>query len=325
VPHRPQALIWAEDFYRNAMEKKIRMPRLMIIAIFVALTACLLVTPYGSATDIKLWYRAAIYQDGKEGALLHPEGVACLSDASLIAADSGNGRLLRFRIDAEFILVESVEVKVPQLKTPSKIQIGRGGEIFVLDRKSFQIVRLAPDGRFISVVKPAGQPRMAVKSFATHPTGDLYVIDLSTQKVLVMTPGGSVRAKIDFPAGTAFLSDITVDPIGRVLAVDGVAGIVFALDAAGRVFAPLTDSLKPFARYPSALSTDAGGRIYISDRNGGRILVLSSTGGFLDRLSARGWKEGLLQYPSQICISPRGRISVADTLNNRVQIFEVSN
>jgi hypothetical protein len=53
-------------------------------------------------------------------------------------------------------------------------------------------------------------------------------------------------------------------------------------------------------------------------------LVLSPAGGFLDRLSGRGWKEGQLQYPSQICINGQGRLSVADTLNNRVQIFEVT-
>ena len=300
------------------------MLRSMTIFTLFALAACLLTPADGSTRDIKLWYRAAIYQDGKENPLLHPEGLACPTDSDLIAADSGNGRLLRFRIDSEFYPVESTEIKLPQLKTPAKIQLGTGGEIFVLDRGAFQIVRLASDWRFISVVTPAGQPKIEVKSFAVHPSGDLYVIELTTRKVLVMTPGGSVRARIDYPSGTRFLSDITVDSKRRVLAVDGVAGIVFALDAAGRAFTPISETLKPFARYPSALSTDADGRIFVSDRNGGQIVVLSYNGGFLDRLSARGWKEGLLQYPSQICISPRGRISVADTLNNRLQIFEIS-
>ena len=98
-----------------------------------------------------------------------------------------------------------------------------------------------------------------------------------------------------------------------------------ALDAAGRIFSPITESLKPYARYPSALTTDAGGRIFLSDRNGSRIVVLSSGGGFLGRLSGRGWKEGLLHYPSQVCINGQGQLSVADTLNNRVQVFDVTN
>ncbi|KPJ77517.1 MAG: hypothetical protein AMJ54_07910 [Deltaproteobacteria bacterium SG8_13] len=298
------------------------MTRLMII--FIALALGIGAPASGYAQDIKLWHRISVYQDGKDGPLLHPEGVACPADSSLIVADSGNGRLLRYRIETETALAEVTEVKLPQLNSPTKVQAGGNGEIYVLNRTPLQIVRLADDGRFISVVKLAGQP-VAVKSFAVHPSGDLFVLDLAAKRVLVMTPGGNVRVRIGFPAGTDFLSDIAVDPKGKVLAVDGVAGIVYALDAAGRSFTPITDSLKPYARYPSILTTDAGGRIFLSDRNGSRIVVLSSSGAFLGRLSGRGWKDGLLQYPSQVCISPRGQLTVADTLNNRVQVFDVSN
>ncbi len=299
------------------------MTRLMIFCI----TLVFGILPHAElcAKDIKLWHRTSVYQDSKDGPLLHPEGVACETDSNLIVADSGNGRLLRYRIESESVLAGSGEIKLPQLKTPTKIQLGPNGEMYVLNRKPLQIVRLAVGGRFLSVVKPIGQPAMAVKSFTVHPSGDLYVLDVAAKQVLVMTPGGTVRIKIDFPAGTDFLSDITTDSKGRVLAVDGVGGLVFVLDASGRSFAPITDSLKPYARYPSALTTDADGRIFLSDRNGSQILVLSAGGSFLGRLSGRGWKDGLLHYPSQLCISPSGKLSVADTLNNRVQVFDVSN
>ena len=298
------------------------MNRLMIIVIAVLLG----IIPHVdvSAKDIKLWHRTSVYEDGKDGPLLHPEGVACATDSNLIVADSGNGRLLRFRMDSDFSAAVPAEIKLPQLTNPSKIQIGRNGEMYVLNRKPHHIVRLDDDGRFISVVRPAGTPAAAVKSFAVHPSGNLYVIDLAAQKVLVITPIGTVRARIDFPADSDFLSDIAVDPRGRVLSVDGVAGIVYALDAAGRNFTPITGSLKPYARYPSALTTDINGRIFLSDRNGSRVVVLSSGGGFLGRLSGRGWKDGLLFYPSQVCINPQGKLSVADTLNNRVQVFDVT-
>ncbi|MBI5408999.1 MAG: hypothetical protein HZA14_06505 [Nitrospirae bacterium] len=34
-----------------------------------------------------------------------------------------------------------------------------------------------------------------------------------------------------------------------------------------------------------------------------------------------GFKEGLLNYPSQMCINDNGDVFIADTNNNRVQIF----
>lgn len=276
------------------------------------------------AKNIKMWHRTSIYLDGNNGSLFHPEGVACATDSHLLVADSGNGRLLRYRLDPESVPADPAEIKLPQLRTPTKIETGRNSEIYVLNRQPLQIVRLTADGRFLSIVRPAGIPAAVPKSFAVHPSGDLYVVAPAEKKVLVMTPGGTLRERIDFPAGADFLSDIAVDSRGRVLVVDAVVGIVYALESAGRTFVPITESLKPYARYPSALTTDAGGRIFLSDRNASRIVVLSSGGGFLGRLSGRGWKEGLLQYPSQVCISGQSRLSVADTLNNRVQVFEVT-
>ena len=81
--------------------------------------------------------------------------------------------------------------------------------------------------------------------------------------------------------------------------------------------------MKQFTRFPSALTTDDRRRIYLSDRNGGRIIVLGQDGSFLGRLSERGWKAGLLNYPSQIYIGKDNQLYVADTLNSRIQVFQL--
>jgi len=36
-----------------------------------------------------------------------------------------------------------------------------------------------------------------------------------------------------------------------------------------------------------------------------------------------GWKEGSLNYPAQMCINRKGEIFVADTMNSRIQLFEL--
>jgi len=87
------------------------------------------------------------------------------------------------------------------------------------------------------------------------------------------------------------------------------------------LFSPLTGPLKEYIRYPTSLDTDESGRIYLTDRNGGSVIILRQDGTYLSRLSAMGWKEGFLNYPSQICLNIKGEIFIADTLNNRIQIF----
>jgi hypothetical protein len=76
-------------------------------------------------------------------------------------------------------------------------------------------------------------------------------------------------------------------------------------------------------RFPTSLDTDKRGRINLVDRNGSKIIILGQDGSFLGRLSAMGWREGFLNYPSQLCLNNKGEIFIADTNNNRIQIFAV--
>jgi len=75
-------------------------------------------------------------------------------------------------------------------------------------------------------------------------------------------------------------------------------------------------------RFPTSLTTDSRGRIYLVDRNGGSVVVLGQDGSFLSRQSAMGWKEGRLNFPSQICATGSGEVFIADTNNNRIQVFK---
>ena len=125
------------------------------------------------------------------------------------------------------------------------------------------------------------------------------------------------------PADAPPLLDVAVDPNGRVLAVDGVGAVVYAAGPSEAVMAPITGSLKQYARFPSRITTDGRGRIYLTDRNGCRIVILGQDGSFLSSVSTRGFKDGLLQYPAQISISG-GTLFVADTRNHRFQVFTLS-
>jgi hypothetical protein len=71
------------------------------------------------------------------------------------------------------------------------------------------------------------------------------------------------------------------------------------------------------------MTTDNRGRIYLVDRNGGSIIILGQDGSLLGRQSGMGWKEGRLNYPAQMCISNKGEVFIADTMNHRIQIFAV--
>ena len=73
--------------------------------------------------------------------------------------------------------------------------------------------------------------------------------------------------------------------------------------------------------YPTRIEVDTRGFLYIVDEETSTIGVLRRDGSFLRNLFKRGRKEGLLYYPTQICVGDGSRIVIADRDNNRVQVF----
>jgi sugar lactone lactonase YvrE len=279
-----------------------------------------------SVGAMKLRYTTSIYADDKGLGLNHPEGVACSGKSLLIVADSGNGRLLRYSIKDAEIELGTVEIKLEEISYPIKTEINSRDEIYILDRKERRIVRSSLAGKFQGYLQPLGLPSPTAyvpRSFTIDRNDNIYILDILSERVLILDPGGRYVGQIKFPQEYGFFSDISVDFRGTVLIVDVVDGKVFSAVKNSASFSPLTSSLEEYVRFPASLTTDERGRIYLVDRNGGSIITLGQDGSFLSRQSGMGWKEGSLNYPGQMCINKKGEIFVADTNNSRVQMFRM--
>ena len=275
---------------------------------------------------VKLRYITSVYTDDKGIPLMQPEGVACDNKSILFVADTGNGRLLRYTFKDEVIETGAVEIKADQLWYPSKIKMNSKGEIYVLDGKQRTIIRMTPDGQFKNYLAPTGLPSPASyvpRNFTLDMKDHIYILDIFSHRVLELDSEGNYLRQISFPEEYGFFSDVAVDFRGSVLLIDSVNAMVYAAAKDSSSFSPLTESLREYMRFPTSLTTDNRGRIYLLDRNGGSIIILGQDGSFLRRQSGLGVKEGRLNYPSQLCINNKGEAFIADTNNSRVQIFEM--
>lgn len=97
--------------------------------------------------------------------------------------------------------------------------------------------------------------------------------------------------------------------------------MVFSASKDSNSFSPLTKSLREYLNFPTSIIADNKGIIYVVDQNGGGIVILGQDGSYLGRQLSMGWNEGLLYYPSQMCINEKGEVFIADRGNSRVQIF----
>jgi hypothetical protein len=105
--------------------------------------------------------------------------------------------------------------------------------------------------------------------------------------------------------------------------VDSIKALVAVAGKDGKTFSPLTKNLREYLSFPTSIAADNRGVLYLVDAHGSGIVMLGQDGAFLGRQLAMGWNEGLLYYPSQICLNEKGEIFIADRGNSRVQVFSI--
>ena len=298
-----------------------------IFAIMIGLLIPGLYPPEAFSEEaLKFRHITSIYADDQGLGLKHPEGVACNQNTHLIVADTGNSRLLKYTYKDKTVADGAQVIKLPQLIHPVLVKFSSLGEMFVLDRRQRRIVRITAAGEFGGFIDLQGSSSPAAaapKSFHIDKNDNLYILDVYSRRVIMMNSRGKYLKHFRFPEKYGFFTDLTVDFKGHILLVDSVNARVFSTTGGSAGFSPITESLKQYMRFPTGITTDKRGRIYLVDRNGGKIIIVGQDGSYLGRLSAMGWKEGLLNYPSQICLNDNGEIFVADTNNSRVQIFSI--
>jgi hypothetical protein len=276
-----------------------------------------------SAETVKFRYLQSVYFDEKGGGLKQPEGVACNEKSLLIVGDTGNDRLLQYTFQ-EKSLKAGNEIKIPQLTNPIRIQINSKGEIFVLDGKKRRIIRLNADGTFKGYVDAEGIPSPSTfvpRSFKIDRNNNIYILDIFSARVLVLNSEGKYQRQIPFPKDYGFFSDLSVDSKGTLLLIDCVKAMVFSAAKDSNSFSSLTKNLREYLYFPTSITTDNRGTIYVVDQNGSGIVILGQDGSFQGRQLNMGWNEGLLYFPSQMCINDKGEVFIADRDNSRVQIF----
>ncbi len=295
-----------------------------IIIILIAGVLVLAVNSFG-AEAAKLKYLQSVYVDDRGGAIKQPEAVACNDKSVFVIGDTGNDRLLRYTLEGKSLKAEG-EIKIPQLSNPIRVQINAKGEIFALDGKKRRVLRLNPNGSFKSYVDPEGMSSPAAfipRSFKLDRNDNIYILDIFAGRVLILNPEGKYQKQIPFPKEYGFFSDLSVDSRGTILLIDCVKAMVFSSAKGSNSFSPLTKGLREYLDFPTSLTTDDRGTIYIVDENGCGIVALGQDGSFLGRQLSMGWNEGLLNFPSQISLNEKGEVFIADRNNSRVQIFTV--
>lgn len=152
----------------------------------------------------------------------------------------------------------------------------------------------------------------------------IIVADAKARLIHVFDPEQKKYFNIKSPKGEMFVSlvGLAVDREDNIYVSDSYTGKIHVFDEGGKFVRRLGPDEGQFDR-PTGIAIDKQrGHLYVVETRKGRVEVLNLSGQELFKFGKRGYGDGEMNFPTQICL--RGdRVYVTDTLNARVQIFDL--
>jgi DNA-binding beta-propeller fold protein YncE len=284
-----------------------------------------------------------------ERVLNRPNGVAVAADGTLLVVDKNHYRVVR--LDAEGRFLEAfggLGDSARHLPAPYDIALGPDGAIYVCDRaysnggsyKDHDGVKVfSPEGRFLREVGgedyAAGEANNGPYGLDVDSGGNVWIVDYHRNRVRRYDPEGILVAAFgaqgEGPGELNGPNDVAVDESR------GVVYVLEAINARVQRFTLDGTPLSTFGRYgrddesfsyPQYLDLDPEGNLYITDMGNRRIKKYSPDGRYLAAIAPPddGLDRQFLGLTVRRLPGSGGRerheILVADTLNNRILVFD---
>lgn len=270
-----------------------------------------------------------------EGVRLHqPRDVAADASGRVYVADTGNDRIVVF--DGERGVVKSwggVGEEPGRFNEPCGLALGPDGLVYVADTWNHRIQVFARDGALVRVFDAGTDAFWGPRGIAVGPHGRVYVTDTGMHRVVVFDRDG---ARVSQWGALGSLPGQFVEPVG--IAVDDW-GHVWVADV-GNYRLQVFDGAGRFLREWSVpgwggegeafrepyLGTDEQGNIYLTDPSRHRLVVMDARGEYRSVIGTYGAEPGEFDTPIGVAVGGvgRARLYVSDTMNGRVQVFDLA-
>ena len=263
-----------------------------------------------------------------------PMSVAVTADGSRIYIGETAGDQTARIFDAGG---NQLSVLLPPLSTgdshvPTYVALNpQTGDIYVSDRPAGSIYEYDAQGTYLrAFAPPTDAPSWQPLALAFDAAGNLYVTDVGDvpHRVRVFDPSGQQIRVLGESEAMSFPNGVTIDGNGFVYVTDSNNGRLLVFDQNGTVVAKVgRGSGEGNLGLPRGVAVDAQGRVYVVDSSGQTVFVYGQYQEGTERLDylgtfgTEGIADGAFAYPNGIAVDGRGRLYIADSSNNRVQLW----
>lgn len=169
----------------------------------------------------------------------------------------------------------------------------------------------------------------APRGVAVSDSGRIYVLDSDNNRVQYFSENGGYLGMWNASEQGGFNQPwgIAVGPDSNVYVADTWNHRMLKFDPDGRFLTEWyandpTDPTKTFYG-PRSVAVDSTGRVFVSDTGNKRIMIYSQNGEYIGKFGTAGMGVGELDEPVGIAIYNDECLAVADTWNQRVQVFDI--
>ncbi|MEO6912273.1 MAG: Ig-like domain repeat protein, partial [Edaphobacter sp.] len=250
-----------------------------------------------------------------------PQGLALGAGDSLYIADTHNHRVRKLDLASGLITTiagttagfsgDNGPATAARLDLPTALAVDANGNVYVADTQNYRIRKIAAASGILTTVAGNG-----VQGFS----GD---------------NGPATAAAIDSPSGLAidaagdlYFSDTHNHRVRRIAAATGIISTIAGTGTAGYSGDSSPGTAARLA-LPGGLSIDSAGNLYIADTGNQRIRRIDAITGAITTVAGNGTQTfsgddgaatiAALDSPRSTTVSPAGRLTLADTGNQRVR------
>jgi sugar lactone lactonase YvrE len=294
-----------------------RRARRALLVLLGGIAPLLVATPAGAGPEAA----AVVVDHLEDGQTFHqPESVHVAPSGHVYVADTGINRIVRFDAAGEFVAAYgSTGSGNGQLNHPYQVTVDADGNMYVADGFNYRVQKLDPDGAFVAAVPLDGTD---IPTGIAVLDGQVYVANHTDNRIQVYDDsltGGVLRTissfgttngllqgprNLDIANGRLYVADQFNDRISIFTAATGafVRKIGSEGDTAGRFESPL------------GVAAEADGTVFAADTFNQRIQRFTPAGRYVEEVGGT--------YSAGLDVAADGRIYVANTLGNSVDVYQ---